>query len=214
MKSKVLLSSPGKFEPAEVHALKRWIHVEHLANEFWADWRKEYLLSLQGVQKWTLPRRNLHVGGIVMIKDTNLPHNAWQLPSRDGQVCKVQVSLADACQHKKVRRSRPMRYLKRTVQIMVLLVPSCDKRLRKSRPTSLQSTQDCCSDFWYHPVSRDCRRLVRAACTMSPLRTVVVTWPYHPVSRDHGSLIRAARSQPRTMVVIFISLSFKLPWVI
>ena len=64
-----------------------------------------------------------------MIKDTNLPRNAWQLarvatvyPSADGQVRKVQVALADACQDKKGRRSGPMRYLERPVQKLVLLV--------------------------------------------------------------------------------------------
>ena len=41
---------------------------------------------------------------VVMIKDENLPRNVWQLarvsavyPSSDGQVRKVQVSLADRC---------------------------------------------------------------------------------------------------------------------
>ena len=131
MKSRILLSPPGKFEPADMYARKRWRRVQHLANEFWARWRKEYLLSLQERQKWTRPRRNLRVGNVVMIKDTNLPRNAWQParvatvhPSTDGQVRKVQVALADACLDKKGRRSGPMRYLERPVQKLVLLVPS------------------------------------------------------------------------------------------
>ena len=41
MKSKVLLSPPGKFEPADMYARKRWRRVQHLANEFWTRWRKE-----------------------------------------------------------------------------------------------------------------------------------------------------------------------------
>ena len=131
MKSRILLSPPGKFEPADMYAHKRWRRVQHLANEFWTRWRKEYLLSLQERQKWTRPRRNLRVSDVVMIKDTNLPRNAWQParvatvhPSTDGQVRKVQVALADACLDKKGRRSGPMRYLERPVQKLVLLVPS------------------------------------------------------------------------------------------
>ena len=131
MKSKVLLSPPGKFEPADMYARKRWRRVQHLANEFWTRWRKEYLLSLQERQKWTRPRRNLRVGDVVMIKDTNLPRNEWQparvatvYPSTDGQVRKVQVALADACLDKRGRRSGPTRYLERPVQKLVLLVPS------------------------------------------------------------------------------------------
>ena len=34
MKSKVLLSPPGKFEPADMYPRKRWRRVKHLANEF------------------------------------------------------------------------------------------------------------------------------------------------------------------------------------
>ena len=32
MKAKVLLSAPGKFEPADMYARKRWRRVQHLAN--------------------------------------------------------------------------------------------------------------------------------------------------------------------------------------
>jgi len=67
----------------------------------------------------------------MMVKDTNLPQNAWEpahvatvYPSADGQVRKVQVALADACLDKKGRRSRPMWYLERPVQKLILLVPS------------------------------------------------------------------------------------------
>ena len=38
MKSKVLLSPPGKFEPADLYARKHWRRVQHLANEFWTHW--------------------------------------------------------------------------------------------------------------------------------------------------------------------------------
>ena len=129
MKSKVLLSPPGKFEPADMYARKRWRRVQHLANEFWTRWRKEYLLSLQERQKWTRPRRNLSVGDVVMVKDLNLSRNAWQLarvatvyPSKDGQVRKVQVALADSCLDKNGKRSGPLRYLERPVQKLVLLM--------------------------------------------------------------------------------------------
>lgn len=127
----VLLSPPTKFEPADMYTRKRQRRVQHLVNEFWTRWQKEYLLSLQERQKWMRPRRNLRIGNVVMVKDTNLPRNAWQpahvamvYPSQDGQVRKVQVTLPDTCLDKKGRRSGPMRYLERPVQKLVLLVPS------------------------------------------------------------------------------------------
>ena len=129
MKTKVVLAPPGAFQPADVYCRKRWRRVTHLANEFWTRWRKEFLLSLQQRQKWTRPRRNLAVDDVVMIKDENLPRNVWQLarvsavyPSSDGQVRKVQVSLADRCLDNKGKRIGTVRYLERPVQKLVLLM--------------------------------------------------------------------------------------------
>ncbi|XP_067019485.1 uncharacterized protein [Acropora muricata] len=129
MKSKVLLSPPGQFEPADMYARKRWRRVQHLANEFWSRWRKEFLLSLQEHQKWLPPRRNLCVSDVVMVKDVNLSRNKWLLarvasvyPSKDGQVRKAQVAIADGCLDKNGRRSGPLRYLERPVQKLVLVM--------------------------------------------------------------------------------------------
>ena len=65
----------------------------------------------------------------MIVKDLNLSRNAWQLarvatvyPSKDGQVCKVQVALADSCLDKNGNRSGPLRYLERPVQKLVLLM--------------------------------------------------------------------------------------------
>ena len=131
MKSKVVLAPPGSFQPADVYCRKRWRRVQHLANEFWTRWKKEFLLSLQQRQKWTRDRRNLLVDDVVMIKDDNLPRSAWQLarvsavyPSPDGQVRKVQIALADRCLDKTGKRIDSVQYLERPVQKLVLLMPA------------------------------------------------------------------------------------------
>ena len=92
MKSKVVLAPPGVFQPADVYCRKRWRRVQHLANEFWSRWRKEFLLSLQERRKWTRPSRDLQVDDVVIMKDESLPRNAWPsarvsavYPSADGQ---------------------------------------------------------------------------------------------------------------------------------
>ena len=133
MKSKVLLAPPGTFEPADIYARKRWRRVQHLANEFWSRWRKEFLLSLQERQKWSRPRRNLTINDIVLVKDENTARSVWQLarvvavyPSRDGQARKVQVALADSCLDSKGKRTGAMRYLERPVQKLVLLASACE----------------------------------------------------------------------------------------
>ena len=43
IKSKVVIPPPGDFTRPGLECQKRWCHVQHLANEFWSLWRKEYL---------------------------------------------------------------------------------------------------------------------------------------------------------------------------
>jgi len=131
MKSKIVLPPPGVFQSQDLYCRKRWRRVQHLANEFWCRWRKEFLLSLQQRSKWTRPRRNMCVGDIVLVKDENLPRNAWQLsrvaevyPSADGFVRKVKVATADKDLDEKGRRPGSVRYLERPVQKLVLLLPA------------------------------------------------------------------------------------------
>ena len=47
MKSKVVLPPSGVFQAADRYSWKQWRRVQHLANEFWSRWKKEFLHSLQ-----------------------------------------------------------------------------------------------------------------------------------------------------------------------
>ena len=38
---------------------KRWKQVQHLAEQFWIMWKKEYLTTLQTRQKWKKEKRNV-----------------------------------------------------------------------------------------------------------------------------------------------------------
>jgi len=61
MKVKVLMPPPGVFLRDDLYSRKRWRRVQHLANEFWNRWRREFLHTLQVRQKWTKPRKNLAI---------------------------------------------------------------------------------------------------------------------------------------------------------
>ena len=132
MKTKVVLPPPGAFQSADKYCRKRWKRVQHLANQFWVRWKKEYLLNLQQRQKWLKPRRNLCVGDIVLIKgDEGLPRNRWQLArvvtaykGADGYVRTTKVAVADSHLDDKGRRIRPARFLERPVHKLVLLQES------------------------------------------------------------------------------------------
>lgn len=131
LKSKVVLPPPGMFQTPDLYSRKRWRRVQHLANEFWCRWRKEFLLSLQQRTKWNHPRRNLSVGDIVIVKDDTLPRNCWRLarvsrtyPSEDGYIRSVQVDLGDADLPADGKRKEPVRRLDRPVNKLILLVES------------------------------------------------------------------------------------------
>ena len=132
LKTKVVLPPPGKFLDADQYSRKRWRRVQHLANEFWSRWKKEFLLTLQTRQKWQKPRRNMCINDIVIIKDDDdLPRNKWRLArvvktysSVDGYIRSVKLVLADAAIDSKGKRMKPMKYLDRPVQKLVLLQQS------------------------------------------------------------------------------------------
>ena len=52
MKANILLPPPGDFKCADLYSWKRWRRIQHLANEFWNRWKKDFLQSLQERQKW------------------------------------------------------------------------------------------------------------------------------------------------------------------
>lgn len=92
---------PGDFTDKDLYT-KQWKQVQVLANQFWTRWRQEYLPTLQPRQKWTVPRRNLQVGDLVLLKDKQTIRNCWPMavinatfPGKDGHVRKVEVKTAE-----------------------------------------------------------------------------------------------------------------------
>ena len=78
-KSKVVYPLPGKFDGADVYSRKHWRRVQHLVNEFWERWRKEYLNSLQERSKWHNELENAaEINDVVLLKDEK-PRNEWSL---------------------------------------------------------------------------------------------------------------------------------------
>ena len=78
MKSKVVMPPPGVFGTTDLYCTKRWKRAQHISNEFWSRWRKEFLATLQDRQKWKTPLRNFRVGDIVIPKE-DTPRNDWRL---------------------------------------------------------------------------------------------------------------------------------------
>ncbi len=66
----------GDFSDKDLYT-KQWRQVQALANQFWTRWSREYLPCLQQRQKWTVPRRNLQVGDLVLLRDKQIARNCW-----------------------------------------------------------------------------------------------------------------------------------------
>ena len=52
MMSKVVVTPPGVFRTPDLNCRKSWRPVQHISNEFWSRWTKEFLATLQDRQKW------------------------------------------------------------------------------------------------------------------------------------------------------------------
>ncbi|XP_014672735.1 PREDICTED: uncharacterized protein LOC106813181 [Priapulus caudatus] len=130
MRSTVLSSPPGNFQSADLYSRKRWRRVQHLVNEFWKRWKKEFLQGLQVRQKWMRPQRDAMVHDVVIIKDDNAPRNQWAIarvievfPSVDSRVREVRLAVGDPRIDNKGKRAGPISELERPIHKLVLLLP-------------------------------------------------------------------------------------------
>ncbi|CAI5640765.1 unnamed protein product [Oreochromis niloticus] len=129
MKTKVALPPPGVFVKEDLYATKRWRRVQYLIEQFWGRWKREYLLNISTRQKWHLPRRNLKVNDIVVIKDDNLSRNHWRLgrvvetfQDHDGLVRRVKVRVGERKPQRKQDAPSKPSVIERPIQKLVLLL--------------------------------------------------------------------------------------------
>ena len=116
-KTRLVLPPPGEFKREDLYCRKRWRRTQHLAQEFWSRWSKEYLQQLQARNKWIRPQRNFKVGDVVLLKENQSPRNRWPMakvidthPDDQGQVRSVTVLTSNGSE------------LERPVNKLVLLV--------------------------------------------------------------------------------------------
>jgi len=95
MKSKVVLPPAGVFEKPDLYCRQRWKRVQHIADEFWNRWKKEYLASLQFRHKNVVVTRNFKVGDIVLVKDENSVRNSWPM----AKIVSVRMDDKQKCVH-------------------------------------------------------------------------------------------------------------------
>ncbi|XP_063959727.1 uncharacterized protein LOC129282006 [Lytechinus pictus] len=131
MKPKIVLPPPEKFQTADSYCRKWWRRVQHLSNEFWLRWRKEFLAELQTRQKWVKPKRSVRTGDVVIVKEEGEFRGNWPLgrvekvlTSKDGNVRKVQLMMANKGLDKDGRRKGQPTILDRPIHKLVVLIPA------------------------------------------------------------------------------------------
>jgi hypothetical protein len=116
---------PEQFSSKELNCYgkTRWKRVQVIAEEFWRRWRRYYLQTLQGREKWRSEKPSLKEGDLVMIKDKVSPRNTWPTGiisatklSQDGLVRSAYV---DVC----AKNGAARRTLHRSSHDLVLLLP-------------------------------------------------------------------------------------------
>ena len=60
MKSKVVMPPPGVFGKPDLYCRRRWRRIQHISNEFWSRWRKEFLGLIQ-LSIWLSTWLQVHV---------------------------------------------------------------------------------------------------------------------------------------------------------
>ena len=101
---------PGSFVGADGYR-RSWKLTQFLSDQFWSQWSKLYMLSLQQRQKWTMPKRNFRVGDVVLIVNEQTKRSFWPkgviketFPGSDGLVRRVRVTTANASLIRDVRK--------------------------------------------------------------------------------------------------------------
>ena len=111
--------------------------VERVVDTFWRTWTRDLFPSLIIQQKWHTARRNVIVGDVVLIQDSNQVRGNWKLgkvsevhPGEDGKVRKVEVQCKNPKPGEPVNKYQGQGYVtvQRPVQRLVVLVPTDEER--------------------------------------------------------------------------------------
>lgn len=87
----------------KLNHLSRWQYIQRLRQEFWKQWHKSYLVSLQSRSKWQINKDPaVKLNDVVLLHENNLPPSKWILgrvmqlhPGNDGIVRVVTIRTAD-----------------------------------------------------------------------------------------------------------------------
>ena len=113
-----------------ISVCSRWKLLNFMRNHFWKRWSQEYLSQTQHRVKWLLPRRNLEVGEIVLIKNELQSPSKWLM----GRVTKTYLGSDNLCRVAKVQSATKV--YKRPVSKLIRLPVEQNEGMRQRSPES------------------------------------------------------------------------------
>ena len=134
----LLLGRSGLQAPQEIFATSsdlksRQKFIDQITDNFWKKWMRDFFHTLIIRQKWHTTIRNLQIGDIVLIQDSNMIRGKWKmgqvsaiLPSSDDRVRDVMVRYKQQREGKTYTGIKDTE-IKRSAHRLVLLLPVEDQ---------------------------------------------------------------------------------------
>ena len=122
--------SDGLFTDDPTAAHTRFHLVQSITNQFWKIWNKLYFPTLIIRQKWHTARRNIKVGDVCVMQDSNHLRGEWRLvlvtstfPDEHGVVRNVEVKVPPRQDGSPYYTPTTANYLKCHISNLIVLVP-------------------------------------------------------------------------------------------
>ena len=100
----------------------RYLFLQTIVNNFWKRWTREVFPNLVIQPKWHVQRRNVRIGDVVLLQDSNVLRGEWKMgtitdiyTSRDNHVRKAEVTY---------KRESTSITVSRPIQKLIILVPN------------------------------------------------------------------------------------------
>ena len=125
-------SNPGNWQPGNPSIKTRYHLVTSVGDDFWKHWLQLFAPSLLYQHKWHSAQRDLQVGDVVLVSDSNSLRGTYKLalvnathPGKDGRVRTVTVSYKNYRVGESIKEYRGVKdvTVRRSVQRLVLLSP-------------------------------------------------------------------------------------------
>ncbi|XP_065356116.1 uncharacterized protein LOC135950508 [Calliphora vicina] len=95
--------------------LKHWQMVTYLKQQFWTQWVRDYVLTLQQKAKWFKSSQNIQIGRLVIVHEDNIPPQQWLLarivkviPGRDEKIRVVDVQTSKGILRRSIHKIAPL----------------------------------------------------------------------------------------------------------